>query len=271
MEYHVDVTSEDFEQVVIQGSTQRYVVVDFWAPWCSPCKQLKPLLEKLAPEYGFLLAKVNTEEHQEIATQYGVRGIPDVRVYKDGQIVTQFSGAKTENELRELLGQFMLSSADQSLMAIQQLAQEGDQQQVIDALNQLISEHPDNDKIKLTAANYLIETGDVEGGKRILKHIKMSSDYYEMAQNQLALEGFQSACASIDQQTGTALIYAEAACAAMQGDYQNAMEKLIEVFTKDRAFNDGAAKKSLLVLFELLGHDHPLTKQFQRKLMMLLY
>ena len=271
MNYLFDVTPETFDEIVIQGSSTQLVVVDFWAPWCAPCKQLKPLLEQLAVEYKYILAKVNTEEFPDLATKHGVRGIPDVRVYKDGEVIEQFSGAKSETEVREIMEKYLLSATDQALANIQQLAQAGDHQAVVNGFNDLLAQQPDNDKIKITAASYLIDSGDQISGNAILNTIKQGSEFYSMAQNQLALEEFHKACANKEQQSGSALLYAQAACAATQGDYPSALEQLLTLFKTDRNFEDGIAQKSLLILFELLGKDDPLTRQYQRKLAMYLY
>ncbi len=103
--YSVDVEADNFQQVVIEGSREVPVVVDFWAPWCGPCRVLKPLLEKLAQEYQgkFILAKVDSDRNQELATQFGVRGIPSVKAFIDGLQVDEFSGALPESEVRAFL------------------------------------------------------------------------------------------------------------------------------------------------------------------------
>ncbi len=271
MNYLLDVTPETFDEVVIQGSATQLVVVDFWAPWCAPCKQLKPMLEQLANEYQYLLAKVNTEEFPDLATQHGVRGIPDVRIYNNGEVIEQFSGAKSETEVREILEKYLLSATDQALLEIKQLAQTGDHHAVVGAFNNLLAQQPDNDKIKISAASYLIDAGDQASGNAILATIKQGSEFYSMAQNQLALEEFHKACANKEQQTGSALLYAQAACAATAGDYPSALEQLLTLFKTNRNFDNGIAQKSLLILFELLGKDDPLTRQYQRKLAMYLY
>ena len=110
-----DVGLADFQQEVIEASFQQPVVVDFWAPWCEPCKSLKPILEKLAAEYNgkFILAKVNTEEHPDIATHFGVRGIPDVRAFVNGEIVNQFSGVLPESAVREWLDKLAPNPVDE--------------------------------------------------------------------------------------------------------------------------------------------------------------
>ena len=271
MEYLFDVTPDNFDEIVIKGSASNYIVVDFWAPWCNPCKQLKPLLESLAPEYGFILAKINTEEHQQLATQMGVRGIPDVRIYKDGDVIDQFTGAVPESELRAKLEKYFSSSTDDELEQIIEQAKSGQISEAIERLNALLTQQPDNDKLKITAANILMESGNNDAGKTILSSIKMSSEYFTMAQSQLALESFYDVCDEEGNPEGLALNYKNAACAAKVGDYDDALRNLMEIIKKDKEFDEGAAKDAMVILFELLGRDDPITKKYQRLLAMYLY
>ena len=96
--HSIDVDAANFEQVVIEGSKKAPVIVDFWAPWCAPCRALTPVLEKLAAEYQgkFTLARINSDENQQLAAQFGVRGIPNVKAIVDGELVDEFSGALPE-------------------------------------------------------------------------------------------------------------------------------------------------------------------------------
>ncbi|MDR3394503.1 MAG: thioredoxin domain-containing protein, partial [Parasulfuritortus sp.] len=112
-----DVDVSNFQQVVMEGSRSTPVVIDFWAPWCGPCKSLKPILEKLAEEYQgkFILAKINSDENQALATQFGVKGIPAVKAVIDGRIVDEFSGALPEGAVREFLDRLIPSPADELL------------------------------------------------------------------------------------------------------------------------------------------------------------
>jgi putative thioredoxin len=121
--FSIDVGEQNFNEVVIEGSRQAPVVVDFWAPWCAPCRALKPVLEKLADEYQgrFTLAKVNSDENPAIAAQFGVRGIPNVKAFVGGELVDEFSGALPEPAVREFIDRIVPSPAEELRQAAQQV------------------------------------------------------------------------------------------------------------------------------------------------------
>src|SRR5438128_706112 len=105
MDFIRDVTEADFEQLVVEASRSVPVLVDSWSAWCAPCKALKPVLEKVAAESGgaFILAKVDTDSQPALAARFGIRGIPNVKAFKDGQVVSEFSGAISESAVRAFL------------------------------------------------------------------------------------------------------------------------------------------------------------------------
>jgi putative thioredoxin len=123
-----DSTTADFDREVLETSKRTPVVVDSWAPWCGPCRALKPILEKLAAEYDgkFLLAKVNTDEHPEIAGRYGVRGIPNIKAFVDGQLASEFTGAQPESAVRRFLDTIVPPPAEVLRRAAQALVAQGD-------------------------------------------------------------------------------------------------------------------------------------------------
>ena len=276
----IEVTQENFSEVVIAGSQHNFVVVDFWATWCEPCKQLIPLLEKLTADFGYILAKVNTEEQQALAQDYGVRSIPDVRIYKDGAVIEQFSGALSEGELRELFGRFMgtaPSGIEQSIEAIHQLAVAGEMEEANVAFSQLLVENPDSSEVKLAYAKLLMELGEQEQATTLLEEIKQGDELYSAARSVLAIVEFQQACLNLndaensgEEMEGSARLYAEGACAVITSEPEAALEKFLSIVKQDRSFNDDAARKAMLMVFELLG-EHPLVRHYQRKLAMLMY
>ncbi|MCX8017702.1 MAG: thioredoxin domain-containing protein, partial [Rhodocyclaceae bacterium] len=127
-EHAYDVSSADFDEKVLAASQRVPVIVDFWAPWCQPCRILKPILEKLASEFGgkFLLAKVNSDDNPELSMRYGVRGIPAVKAFVGGELVDEFTGALPEAQVREFLARLIPSPAEPLRQAALALAQRGD-------------------------------------------------------------------------------------------------------------------------------------------------
>ena len=141
-----DVTAENFQQIVVNGSFEAPVLVDFWAEWCQPCKMLMPLLAKLAEEYGgkFILAKINTEEQQALAGQFGIRSIPTVKLFLQGAEIDEFAGALPETEIRAFLDRHLPRESDGVASADEQLSAAGDEQGALDALAPAQAADPDN-------------------------------------------------------------------------------------------------------------------------------
>jgi putative thioredoxin len=266
-----DVTIENFEQIVVQGSASRYVLVDFWAPWCQPCKVLKPVLEALTSEYDFILVKVNTEEEQALAQQMGVRGIPDVRLYRNGAEVDRFSGALPEANVREFLEKYLASGLDNELNHVMALAANGDVDNATELLNQLLADNPESGKVKLATADFLTTIGKHDDANTVLNTIKESDAEYPIAKAMLAMEQLRHACTSVDTAKGLDRLYAEAACAAISQDFENALEGFLEIIKQNKEYGDGAAREAMLTLFDALGRASPLVQHYQRQLAMYLH
>lgn len=164
----LDVGVADFEQVVLEESNTRLVVVDFWAPWCGPCKSLKPILEKLAAEYAgkFLLAKVNSDDNQELATRYGVRGIPSVKAFINGEPVDEFSGALPEAEVRAFVDRLLPGPADEMRAQAAELRGSGDISGALQKLAEASMLDPDNVGIRLDATEIMLDLGEADEARR---------------------------------------------------------------------------------------------------------
>ena len=264
----LDVTAADFEEVVLEGSRESYVVVDYWASWCAPCRQLKPLLEKLAVEYGYVLAKVDTEAQPELAAEAGVRGIPDVRIYKDGREVDRFAGALPEAQLKEKFDRYMDSALDRVLA--EALRQE-DVAEAIDRLNALLESHPKSGKVLLASGQYLIGHGHPKDGSALLAAIPATEPEYVTARAMLEMASFEAACAQKGSEDPREALYGEGACAAIAGEYATALEKFLELVRRDKTWNDEAGRKAMLTIFKALGNQEPLTREYQTKLSRTLY
>jgi len=269
----VTVTSANFTTAVLQASYAQPVLVDFAATWCGPCQMLKPLLERLVAEYDFILAKVDIDQSPDLARQYGVEGVPDVRVVQQGEVRLGFVGALAEPQLRAFLReQLHLESAlDRGLAAARAAIASGDYPAAKRCFDRLFDEFPDQPAIALEAAQFLIQIGQAEAAQPLLASIAPGDrQHYPRAQALQALVEFQAAVegaeeSDLDRQ------YAEAARLALAEDYEGALQGFLAIVTTDRRYRDDGARKAMLALFDLLGRDADLTKQYQQKLMMALY
>lgn len=265
-----DASAENFAELVHAGSAGRHVLVDFWAPWCNPCQQLKPMLEALTAEYDFTLVKVNTEEEQALAAQLGIRGIPDVRLYLDGVEVDRFSGALPEGEVRAFLEKHLPSQLDAQLEEAMALAAAGNGAGASAAFNALLAANPDSGKVKLATAKFLIAAGKGDDAITVLRAIKPGDAEYDSARAMLALGELHQACGKLETTEGLDRLYAEAACAALAEEYEKAFDTFLQIILKDKTYNDGAARKAMVTLFDALGRNTPLVQTYTRRLAMYL-
>ncbi len=270
--YIYDVTDENFEEIVVEKSYERPVVIDFWAPWCGPCRVLKPLLEKLANEYGFILAKINTDENPHIAQEFGVSGIPDVRIFINGKEVERFVGALPEPKLREVISKYIKSEADKLLEEAQEAYKNGKLAVAEQIYEKLLEEFPENKKMAVEAAQFFIKEGRLDKAEELLNSIKdYHKEYFSKAQAVKELITFKRWCEELKPENELDKLLQEGACLALQEKYKDALDKFLKVVQLDKKYKDEAGRKAMIAIFNLLGESNPLTKEYRRKLAMWLY
>jgi putative thioredoxin len=278
-EHALDVGLADFAQHVIEESKQRPVVVDFWAPWCGPCKSLKPILEKLAAEYGgkFLLAKINSDDNQELAARYGVRGIPSVKAFVDGAPVDEFSGVLPEGEVRAFLDRLIPSPADELRAQAADLRLAGDLPAALQKLADASRVDPNHLGVRLDAAEIMLDLGEADEARRLIGSV---SDEADPRVPQLKARLQFMGAAGEDVAALTAQVAANendlaarfklANLLVAAGQYEAGMDQLLEIVRRDRGFEDDIGRKTLLSVFDLLGGGE-LVSRYRRRLSSLLY
>jgi putative thioredoxin len=273
-DHALDVGLADFQKHVLEESRHRPVVVDFWAPWCGPCKSLKPILEKLATEYGgtFLLAKVNADDNQELATRYGVRGIPSVKAFINGEPVDEFSGALPEDEVRVFLDRLLPSPAEDMRGQAAGLRAAGDLSAALQMLAEASKLDPAHVGVRLDATEIMLDLGEVDEARRLLGNLTDEADP-RVAQLRARLQFMGEE--GEDEATLTARVAKNendlearlklANLYVASGRYEAGMDQLLEIIGRDRTFEDDIGRKTLLSVFDLLAGD-PLVGQYRRKL-----
>lgn len=271
----IDVSESNFESDVIQQSWEIPVVVDFWAPWCGPCRMLGPLLERLAhdPDSHFLLAKVNVDENANLAVRYGVRGIPAVKAFVNGQVAAEFVGAQPEAMVRQFLKKvapnaeaFQLNQA-RSLLAIRQW------REAEEAFREVLVDFPHDQEASLGLAQALLAQGR---GQEAIAHLERCTDgnAHSRAVVLLPLAHFLSNFGDALPQEGASdleLLYHQAARLLRRGNLEAGMDGLLEVLRQDKRYRKEEPRRVMLGLFALSGEDSDLTRQYRQEMASVLY
>jgi len=278
------VTTETFNSDVMEASFQQPVLVDFWAKWCEPCKQLIPVLEKLADDYqgAFVLAKVDCDKEQQLAAQVGVRSLPTVMLVKDGQLVDQFTGALPESGVRAVLDKHVSMPEAPAREQARAFLELGDFAGALPLLQRAYQEEPDNEDVAIDLARALFHTGDMDKADSLLATLPESTHHDDRVKGMQAQRAFSERVKELppadalqariekdpaDNQSR----YDLALHLVVRGDYPAAMEHLLHLQRTAPTWNEGQAKATLLEVFNLLGQEHPVARTYRQKLFQLMY
>ena len=279
-----DVDKDNFETAVIQGSQDRVIMVDLWAPWCGPCRTLSPVLDEVveAMDGGVAVAKVNVDENPELAAAFRVQGIPAVKIFKDGQMVQEFSGALPREQIEELLRPFVTTAGDDLMSRADFLADDGDLEGADRLYQQILEDKPGEQDATLGLAVVRLRLGDYDAASELAAAIEQGNPGYEKAQavqKQIELSeicqqaGGEAACsqAAVEAPDDLEAAHKSACCAAAAWNHGAALEAWLRIVERDRDFGDGAAKDAMVAIFHLLGRENEMVADYQKKLYRALY
>ena len=287
-----------FRKVVVEPSMTQIVILDFWAEWCGPCKALTPVLERVAAEYadrGVLLAKINVDEEQFIAAQFQVRSIPTVYAMFQGQPVADLTNARSDSQLKALLDQLLAKlpvqpggdgAAEEDVTPLLAMGEEvlatGDGERAAGVFSQIVEIAPGNAEAHAGLVRALALAGRVDDADAVLaalpeglgkdpsiERARAALDLARARPEEGELAALRAAAEADPADMGAGLAYAEAAFAA--GDRDAAAARLLAMVAADREWNEGAARATLLKMFEAIGLEDPWVAAIRRKLSTVLF
>lgn len=284
----VNATTASFAKDVIEASHHALVLVDFWATWCGPCKQLTPILEKVVRSYNgkVRLVKIDVDANQAIAAQLRIQSMPTVYAFRDGRPLDGFMGAQPESVVREfvdrLVGADEAASLDDVLKTADELLEQGDLQGAVEIYAAVLGEDRENAQALAGLAQCYLKSGDLERARQTIalvppdkralaavESVQAQIDLADKAANLGDLEQFEARLAS-DSTDHQARFDLAVALAGM-GRKEEAMNHLLEIVLRDRKWNDEAARKQLVQFFEAWGSKEPLVSDGRRRLSSILF
>ena len=279
-----DVTNETFQALVVERSHSVPVLVDFWADWCGPCQMLMPVLKKLVEEYDgkFVIAKVNTDEQRELAKTHGIRSLPTMHIYKQGELAEEILAAQSEATMRIILDRYIERESDRIRARAKDAYRQGQHAEALALLDEAHSGEPDNHQLTLDYAELCLREGQLEKTDSLLASLPRDVRDETEAMRLRALLDFalaiREAPSATELETTIAsepdnleARYQLGAWQVLNNHFEDALETFMQLLQRDQSFRDGAGRRGLLAVFELLDNKGDLVTRYRRKLFTLLH
>lgn len=279
----VDVTEENVRQVLIEQSADRPVLLDIWAEWCEPCKSQMPILARLVENYQgkFLLAKLDADQPlgQQLMAQLGVRSVPTLVFFHQGQPVQVLAGLQTEEALKAVLDPMTMSPVERIKMQVEELAGTGQHEQALGLLQEILQQEPENHALQVLQVNLLLELGRIGDAKTLIAALpadtpgiaqpKAKLSFYEMVADAPQLNELQARLA--EDENDHEARYQLAIRQVLADDSEGALESLLVIVRRDRTFREDGARLLMLKVFDQLGAGSPVAKRYRGKLFGLMH
>lgn len=280
----IQATDADFDQILAQAG-DKPVLVDFWAPWCGPCRQVAPILDELAEELGndALIVKINTEEQQQVAQRFAIRSIPAFKLFKKGELVGETQGAQPKAAFKALLEKHITRPSDSYFTQAKRALSQGQMDEAIALLIQANQVDPENRMVLLTLVSVYFRAGKLQEATELFAALpqgaKESADGKRLA-GLLDFAGVmlkspqpQDLKATLEAEPNNlTALYQLGASLMVLGSYDQACESFLRIFQQDAQWEDGAGKKALLRIFDLLKDSNPeVVSKYRRKLQTLMF
>ena len=256
----------DFQTEVVERSKTIPVLVDFWAEWCGPCRVLGPTLERLAEQNKerWVLAKLNTEEFPDVAMQYGIRSIPNVKLFVDGNPVNEFVGALPEPAIQEWLKKAIPEQENPALEEARVHMADlrfGEAQRLLEPI---LAAEPKNQKAQVYLAKAIFFS-DPDRAKTLVQGVEADSECHDLAEAIRVFHSLRTKTAEELPDGPSRQAYASAARAALDRDFDAALQTFIQIIRDDRYFDEDGSRQACIAIFKYLGESHPTTQKWRKE------